>query len=156
MADNDGVVADQNLLDDEAHDSLALDDVKRIGGAAQSCEERRKGLCQAQEHGAVVGLVGDRLQLGAQCVLPLAQRRHALTQLLERDEFFLIGAEQPFDAVGNTSQFSLRALFALFRGIGSSCRREAAVEFVLDQRSRAGTKMSYACASLDSRSRSNA
>src|ERR1019366_560542 len=50
VADNDGVVADQNLLDDEAYDSLALEDVKRIGGAAQSCEERRESLGQAQEH----------------------------------------------------------------------------------------------------------
>jgi hypothetical protein len=41
VADNDGVVADQNFLDDEAYDSLALEDVKRVGGAAQSCEERR-------------------------------------------------------------------------------------------------------------------
>src|ERR1039457_5670930 len=77
VADNDGVVADQNFLDDEAHDSLALEDVKRVGGAAQSCEERRESLCQAQEHGAVIGLVSDGLQLGAQCVLALAQRRHS-------------------------------------------------------------------------------
>jgi hypothetical protein len=79
-------------------------------------------------------LVGDGLQLGAQCVLALAQRRHSFTQLLDRDEFFLIGAEKPFDALANTSQFSLQALFALFCGIGRTRRREAAVEFVLDQR----------------------
>src|SRR6516162_11128101 len=34
MPDNDGVVADQDLLDDEAHDVLPFDDVKRISSAA--------------------------------------------------------------------------------------------------------------------------
>ena len=34
VSDDDGVVADQNFLDDQAHDSLALKDIKRIGGAA--------------------------------------------------------------------------------------------------------------------------
>jgi retron-type reverse transcriptase len=71
-ADNDVIVANEDVLDDEAHDSLALHDVKRIGGAAQSCEERRESLCQAQEHGTVGGLVGDCLHLGAQRLLSLA------------------------------------------------------------------------------------
>ena len=33
MADSDGVVADQNFLDHEPHDSLALEDIKRVGGS---------------------------------------------------------------------------------------------------------------------------
>ena len=121
VADSDGVVADQDVLDDETHDSLALDDIKRVGGTAQSGEERRESLGQAQEHGAVVSLVGDRLQLGAQRLLPVTQRRHSLAQLLERDEFLLISVEKPFDALANTRQLSLRALLAPLRWIGSAC-----------------------------------
>ena len=34
MSDDDGVLADQHVLDDKAHDSLALLDIKRVGGAA--------------------------------------------------------------------------------------------------------------------------
>ena len=94
MPDDDRVVADEDVLDDETHDSLALDDVKRVGGAAQTTEERREGFCKAQERGAIGGLVSDRLQLGAQRLLALPQRRHALAQLLERQEFLLIGVEQ--------------------------------------------------------------
>jgi hypothetical protein len=61
VSDDDAVVAYQNLLDDQTHDPLALHDVKRIGGAAQSAQEGREGLCQAQEGGAIAGLISDRL-----------------------------------------------------------------------------------------------
>ena len=47
MPDDDGVVADEDVLDDEAHDSLALDDVKRVGGAAQTAQECRESLGKA-------------------------------------------------------------------------------------------------------------
>ncbi len=36
MPDDDRVVANEDVLDDEAHDSLALQDVKCVGGAAQA------------------------------------------------------------------------------------------------------------------------
>jgi retron-type reverse transcriptase len=47
MPDDDRVVADEDVLDDEAHDPLSLNDVKRIGGAAQTTEERRERLGKA-------------------------------------------------------------------------------------------------------------
>ena len=83
MPDDDGFVADEDLLDDESHDSLPLDDVKRVGGAAQTTEEGRERLGKAQERGAIGSLVGDRLQLGPQRLFALPQQRHALAQLLE-------------------------------------------------------------------------
>ena len=83
MADNDGVVADEDVFDDEAYDSLPLRDVKRVGDAAQSAEKRREGLGQAQERGAIGSLVGDRLQLGPQRLFALPQQGHALAQLFE-------------------------------------------------------------------------
>ena len=74
------------------------------------------------------------MQLGAQRLFTLAQQRHSLTQLLNRDQLFLIGTEKPFDTFDSVSQFSLQALFALFGRISIACRRQAAVEFLLDQR----------------------
>src|SRR5208283_3350571 len=65
VSDDDVVIAYQNLLDNQTHDPLALHYVKRIGAAAQSGQERGEGLCQAQERGALIGLVSDRLQFGA-------------------------------------------------------------------------------------------
>jgi RNA-directed DNA polymerase len=64
MADSDGVVTDQNLLHHEPHNSLPLNDIERVRSAAQTSKERRESLCQAQESSAIVGLVGDSLQLG--------------------------------------------------------------------------------------------
>jgi hypothetical protein len=64
MADSDGVVTDQNLLHHEPHNSLPLNDIERVGSAAQTGKERRESLCQAQESSAIVGLVSDSLQLG--------------------------------------------------------------------------------------------
>ena len=72
MADDDGVVSYQDFFDDETHDSLALHDIKRVGGAAQSGEERRERLGQAQERSAILRLICDRLQLGAQRLFTLA------------------------------------------------------------------------------------
>jgi hypothetical protein len=57
MADDDTVIANENVLDDETHNSLTLDDVERVGGTAQATEERREGFCKAQERGAIGGLV---------------------------------------------------------------------------------------------------
>ena len=47
MSDDDTVVANEDVLDDETYYSLALDGVKRVGGAAQAVEERREGFCEA-------------------------------------------------------------------------------------------------------------
>jgi hypothetical protein len=83
MPDDYGVVADEDVLDDEAHDSLALNDIKRVGGAAQSAEKRRERLGQTQKRGAIGSLVGDRLQLDPQRLFALPQQGHALAQLFE-------------------------------------------------------------------------
>jgi hypothetical protein len=65
MSDDDRVVANEDVLDYEAHDSLALNDIKRVGGAAQTSKKRRERLGKAQERVAISRLVSDRLQLGA-------------------------------------------------------------------------------------------
>ena len=49
VADHDRVIADEHLLHDQAHDALALKDVQGVGGQAQPRQERREGLCQAQD-----------------------------------------------------------------------------------------------------------
>ena len=107
MPDDDRVVANEDVLDDEAHDSLAFQDVKCVGGATQAAEERRQSLGKAQERGAIGGLVSDCLQLGTQRLFALAQRRHTLAQLLKRQEILLIGVEKSLDAFADTGEFPL-------------------------------------------------
>jgi len=47
MPDDDRVLADQDFFDDEADDALAFENIKGVGSAVQSSEERREGFCQA-------------------------------------------------------------------------------------------------------------
>ena len=84
MANDNSVVPYQDIFDHEPYDSLALSDTKRFRSSAQAGEERREGLRQAQEGYPIVGLVGDRLELSAERLFTMAQRRHALAQLLDR------------------------------------------------------------------------
>ena len=59
VADDDGVVGHQHFLDQQAHDALALVDVEGLGAGAQTAEERRQRLRQAQGGGTLGGLLGD-------------------------------------------------------------------------------------------------
>jgi len=43
MPDDDTVLTNEYVLDEETHDWLAVDDINRVGGAAQPPEERRCG-----------------------------------------------------------------------------------------------------------------
>jgi hypothetical protein len=79
MTNSSGIFADQNLSNQESHDFLAFNHTKGFRSTAQASKECCEGFCQAQESSAVVGLVGDRLQLSTECLL---QHRHALTQLM--------------------------------------------------------------------------
>ena len=65
VADHDRVVIDEDLFDDEAHDSLPLHDVERRGRRAQAREKRRQGLGQAQMGGALANLLDQCVQLVA-------------------------------------------------------------------------------------------
>jgi hypothetical protein len=103
MANRDGVFSYQDVFHDKAYDPLAFVDAERISRTAQTGKERREGFREAQEGRSIGGLVGDCLQLSTERLFALAQRRHTLTQLLDRHECFLVGAEKSFDALANMS-----------------------------------------------------
>ncbi len=83
MANGDGVVPHQDVFHDEPYDSLAFPNSKRFSSTAQASEECGEGLGQAQAGRLIVHLIGDCLQLSAERLFTLAQRRHALAQLLD-------------------------------------------------------------------------
>ena len=124
MTNGDGILADQNVFNQESHDFLALNDTKRFCRDAQASEEYCESLCQAQECGAIIGLVGDRLQISTDCLLAMTQCRHTFTQLLKRQESFLIGGEESFDTFANMGQLPLQTLLT-FRGWISEVRAAA-------------------------------
>jgi len=53
MFDGNGILPDDNLLDQEFHDPLTITNVKGLSGGAQTRQKRGQGLCKAQVSGAV-------------------------------------------------------------------------------------------------------
>ena len=82
VADDDGVVGDQNFLDQQANDALALLDVERLSTRAQAQEKGRQALSQAQGGGVFGRLVGDRTQFRFRPLLAAPKLRHATAQFL--------------------------------------------------------------------------
>jgi len=72
VAEHDRIIANEHLLDHQAHDTLPFDHVERVGGSTQPREKLRERLRQPEVRGPLLSLLGNRLQLGAQPVLPLA------------------------------------------------------------------------------------
>src|SRR2546422_1666216 len=134
VTNGDGIFAEQNVFNQESHDSLAFDDTKRFGSAAQASKECCEGFCQAQECSAIVGLVGDRLQLSTECLLALAQHRHALPQLLDRQQFFLIGVKKSFNTFANMRQLPLQTLLTFSGWIRGARCYQPTIKFLLYQR----------------------
>jgi hypothetical protein len=131
VTNGDGVVPHQDVFNHEPHNALALSDTKRFGGTAQANEECCERLGQAQECSPVVGLVGDGLQLSTKPLFALAQPRHALPQLFDRQESFLIEVEQSFDAFANMYQFPLQTLLMFFGGIRGARCCQPSIKFLL-------------------------
>ena len=131
MTNGDGIFPHQNVFNQKPYDSLALSDTKRFGGTAQASEECSEGLGQAQECSPVVGLVGDRLQLSTECLFALTQRRHALPQLFDRQESFLVGVDKSFDAFANMYQFPLQTLLMFSGWIGGARCCQPTIKFLL-------------------------
>src|SRR6266567_4754432 len=133
VTNGDGIFPHQNVLNQKPYDSLALSDAKRFRGTAQASKECCESLCETQECSPIVGLVGDRLELGTECLLALTQPRHALAQLLDRQESFLIGVEKSFDTFANMGQLSLQTLLTFPGWIGRARGCQATIEFLLYQ-----------------------
>src|SRR5215470_16386743 len=120
VTNGDGILANQNVFNQESHDFLAFNDTKRFRRAAQASKECCESLCQAQECDAIISLVGNRLQLSTECLLAMTQCRHTITQLLKRQESFLIGGEKSFDTFADMGN-SLCRLCSRF-AVGSEVR----------------------------------
>ncbi len=123
VTDNDRIIAYKDLLDDQPDDTLPFDYVKRVGGHAQPREERSERLREMQVRGALPRLISDRLLLGAQRLLALAQRWHPLPQLFEGQELFLVGREQPLDAFADAYELALQRLLTLLRRVSRARQR---------------------------------
>src|ERR1700738_2938946 len=93
VPDDNSVVADQDLLDQQSDHALTLDYVESFGGRAQTGEKRGQRFRETQIGGVVRRLVCERFHLGAGPVRAPTQLGHAVAQLVERKQVFLVGSE---------------------------------------------------------------
>jgi hypothetical protein len=73
------------------------------------------------------------LQLSTECLLALAQHRHALPQLLDRQQFFLIGVKQMFNTFANMRQLPLQTLLTFSGWIRGARCDQPTIKFLLYQ-----------------------
>jgi len=127
------IFPNQNVFNQESHDFLAFDDTEGLRCAAQASEECCERFRQAQKCGAIIDLVSDRLQLSTESMLALTQHRHAITQLLNGQESFLIGVEQSFDTFAHMSQLALQTLLTFSGWVRRTRCYQPTIKFLLDQ-----------------------
>src|ERR1039457_3620737 len=114
MANRDGIVSYQDVLHNQPDYSLPLSDTQRISSAAQAGKKRGKIFRQPQKSCLIICLVSNCLQLRTERLFALAKPWHALPQLVDRHECFLVCAEKAFDAFAHMHQFSLQTLLTFF------------------------------------------
>ena len=133
MPDGDAVIVNQDLLDQQPEDLLALVDVEGFRGFAQTPEKAVQRIGQPQDDGFIGPPVPQGLQFAPQALLALAQVGHPATQFIERQQIFLIGGHQALHALENAGQVAGHLSLAPPRramGLGSV---EAAVDLLSDQ-----------------------
>jgi hypothetical protein len=127
VADRDLVVvaADQDFADDEPQDALLSGGVELVEPVGEAAEEPLEGVGELEVGLGVVQFGVEAVELCLQCGLTLAQRRCASAQLVERDQLFLVGLDQPFDSISawtRSGVSSSRRTSAQTSGSSSSAR----------------------------------
>ena len=76
VANHDGVVVDEHLLDEKPHDPLPFHDVECLSRRPQARQKRREAFGEMQMRGAVAKSVPPARSTS--CLLALTQQRHPL------------------------------------------------------------------------------
>jgi hypothetical protein len=135
VSDGDGVVvaADQDFADDEPQDALLFGDVELVQPVGEPAEESFKRVGEL-EVGLGVGQLGvECVELRAQRGLARAKRGRPGTELVERDELFLVGLDQAYDGRVGAVEVALERLAAASGGVLGAQRGESAVDLLLDE-----------------------
>jgi len=117
MSEHEGVGTHLHFLQDEPDDTLTFSKREGVGGLVELGEKAFEALGQRHVRLCVGQLRLESGQLGLDRRLPLAQRRHALAQVLQREQFFLIRLDEPLHGPADPIQGLAQALAVRRRSI---------------------------------------
>jgi hypothetical protein len=134
MADGDGLGSDEDVLDQEPQDPLALGDGSGFGGVAELVEESAEVLGELEVGTAVGGLRVDGLDLVAQVGFSRAEVGHPGAEFIDGDELFGERGDHPGDRGGGLGQRGLQS--SVFGGgrVGGAGGVQAFIDLGGDQR----------------------
>jgi hypothetical protein len=133
VADGDVIVAEEDFAHDETHDLLALLDREVLGVGGQPLAEAVERFGELEVGLGVVQLGVERVQLGAQGRLALAQLGGAGAEFLERDQLFLVAVDQPPKRVLGAREVALQRFAAVAGWVLGAERRKPPLDLGLDQ-----------------------
>src|SRR5215472_14088391 len=133
VADHDLARADQDFLDEQPHNALAVPDGCGVCGFAEGRQEVLEVAGELEVDLAVGELGVEGLGLVAQAGLAGAQIGHPGAELVEGQEVFLVGADQPGDRAGGFGQGVVQALALGGGRVGGADLGQAVVDLGADQ-----------------------
>ena len=111
------IAADQDFADDEPQDPLLVVEGQLVEAVAEAGEEALQGVGELEVGLGVVQVRIERVELGLERALALAEGGHPGAQLLERDQLFLVCLDQPFDRAGGAGEVALERFAAAGSGV---------------------------------------
>ena len=133
VTDHDPAGADQDFLHEQAQDALAVLDGCGDRGFAESGQEALEVVGELEVDLAVGELGVEGLGLVAQAGLAGAQIGHPGTELVEGEEVFLVGADQPGDRAGGFGEGVVQALALGGGRVGGADLGQALADLGADQ-----------------------
>ncbi len=133
MPEHEGVGTHLHLLQHEPDDTLPISEYEGLGGLVELREKAFKALGQRHVRLCVGQLRLESGQLGLDRRLPLSQRRHALAQVLQREQFFLIRLDEPLHGPVDPVQCLDQALALRGHRMFRAQRRQSAIDFLMYQ-----------------------
>jgi hypothetical protein len=136
VADGDRILvaADQHFAHDEPQDALLFLDAELVEPVGEAAEEAIERVGEFEVGLGVVKLCVERVELGAERGVPLAQAGHPGAQLLKREQLFLVGLDQAGDGGLGAGDVPFERFAAPGGGVLGACRLEPAVDLGSDER----------------------
>ena len=125
MTDCKGIVADQDILDKQPDDPLALLNIHGLGALLQPGEKTCQGFGEFQPGFLFPRLADDGLPFSAGSLFLFSQLGHARAQLVDGDQVFLISLKQAVYRLADPRQSAVKVFYALAGGIALAGRVEA-------------------------------